>query len=79
MNMLSEEHKAISELLLPEIIELAEKYDNLVEPDRATRQIMLRCIGVSFSLGVAYNQTSSNNQWRKRLSDAFKIVAKGGK
>ncbi len=76
--MLPEEHKAVSELLLLEIIELAKKHDNLVEPDSRTRQIMLRCIGVSFSLGVAYNQTSANNQWRKRLSDAFKIVAKGG-
>jgi len=79
MRILSEEDGVIAEFLLPEIIELAEKYDNLIEPDRATRQIMLRCIGLSFSLGVAYNQTSVNKQWRKRLSDAFKIVAKGGK
>ncbi len=78
MKTLPEEHQAISELLLIEIIELAKKHDNLIEPNSETRQIMLRCIGVSFSLGVAYNQTPTNNQWRERLSDAFKIIAKGG-
>ena len=77
--MITEEHETISKFLLPDIIELAKKHDGLIEPDRETRQVMLRCIGVGFSLGVAYNQTSVNNQWRKRLSDAFKIVAKGGK
>ena len=79
MNIISEEHGEISNFLLPEIIELAKEHDNLVEPDVVTQQIMLRCIGVSFSLGVAYNQTATDKQWRDRLSDAFKIVAKGGK
>lgn len=79
MNIISEEHEAISNLLLPEVIELAKKHDDLVEPDVVTERIMLRCIGVGFSLGVAYNQTLTDKHWRERLSDAFKILAKGGK
>ena len=78
MNIISKEHEKISNFLLPEVIELAKEHDDLVEPDNVTQRIMLRCIGVGFSLGVAYNQTSIDNQWRERLNDAFKIVAKGG-
>ena len=77
MGIISEE-KAIANFLLLEVIELAKKYDGLVEPDDVTQRIMIRCIGVGFSLGVAYNQTSTDKNWRDRLSDAFKIVAKGG-
>ncbi len=78
MGIISEEHEAISKFLLPQIIELAKTHDDLVEPDTVTRQIMLRSIGVGFSLGVAYNQTSADSPWRDRLSEAFKIAAKGG-
>jgi len=70
----SEEQECIAKFLLPCYIELAIEHDNLVEPDTATQQIMLRCIGSAFILGVAYNQTSPDKQWRDRLSDAFKIV-----
>jgi len=76
--LISKEHEKISNFLLPEVIELAKKHDGLVEPDDVTQRIMIRCIGVGFSLGVAYNQTSTDKNWRDRLSDAFKIVAKGG-
>lgn len=75
MDIISEEHEKILNFLLPEVIELAKKHDNLIEPDFVTQQIMLRCIGVGFSLGVAYNQTLTDKKWRERLSDAFKIVA----
>ena len=64
--------------LLPEVIELAKEYDGLAEPDRVTQQIMLRCLGVGFSLGVVYNKTSTDKHWRERVSDAFKIIKKGG-
>ncbi len=78
MNITSEEHAAIAKFLLPEVIELAKEYDGLAEPDIATQQILLRFLAVGFELGAAYNQTSTDKQWRERLSDAFKIVAKGG-
>ena len=77
MRLISEEHEAISNFLLPEVMELAKKHDGLAEPDRATQQILLRFLGVGFSLGVAYNQTSTDKEWRERISDAFKIVKKG--
>lgn len=78
MGINSEKHEALAIFLLPEIIKLAKKHDGLVEPDRVTQRIMLRCIGVGFSLGVAYNQTLPDKHWRDRLSEAFKIVGKGG-
>ncbi len=74
MSIISAEHETIARFLLPEIIELAKKYDDLIEPDKGTQQIMLRCIGVGFSLGVAYNQTDTAYPWRTRLSKAFAIV-----
>lgn len=74
MGLVSEEHEEIARFLLPEIIELAQKHDGLVEPDKGTQQVMLRCLGTGFSLGAAYNQTSTKYPWRERLSDAFKIV-----
>ena len=74
MGIISEEHETISRFLLPEVIELAKKHDDLVEPDDGTRQILLRFLGVGFNLGAAYNQTSTDKQWRDRLSDAFKIA-----
>ena len=77
MGIISEE-QAIANFLLLKVIELAKKYDGLVEPDDVTQRIMIKCIGVGFSLGVAYNQTSTDKNWRERLSDSFKIVAKGG-
>ena len=77
MGIISAENEAISKFLLPEVIELAKKHDNLVEPDSATQQILLRFLGVGFSLGEAYNQTSTGKPWRERLSDAFKILGKG--
>ena len=72
--MISEEHGTIANFLLPEIIELAKKHDGLVEPDQGTQQVMLRCIGVGFSLGAAYNQTDTAYPWRTRLSKAFEVV-----
>ena len=69
MDIIPEEHDAIVKFLLPEIIELAKKHDGLIEPDDITQRIMIRCIGVGFSLGVAYNQTSTEKQWRERLSE----------
>lgn len=72
--VVTEEHETIAKFLLPAIVELAKKHDGLIEPDKGTQQVMLRCIGVGFSLGVAYNQTSTVYPWRVRLSDAFKIV-----
>ena len=74
MSLVSEEQEAIARFLLPEIIELAKEHDNLIAPDKGTEQIMLRCIGVGFSLGMAYKETSNDLPWRKRLSEAFKIV-----
>ena len=77
MNIISEEHEAITKFLLPEVIEFAKKHDDLVEPDIVTQRILLKFLGVGFSLGVAYNQTTTDKEWRERLSDAFKIVKKG--
>ena len=76
--MYNPEHDEIINFLLPEVIELAREHDDLIEPDRVTQQILIRFLGVGFNIGVAYNQTSSDKQWRERLSDAFKIVAEGG-
>lgn len=74
MGLISEEQEMIAKFLLPEIMELAKKHDGLIEPDKGTQQVMLRCFGVGFSLGVAYNQTSTIFSWRTRLSNAFAIV-----
>ena len=78
MGLVSEEQGEVARFLLLEVIELAKEHDGLSEPDEGTQQVMLRCIGVGFSLGEAYNQTPITLHWRERLSKAFRIV-KGGK
>ena len=76
MGLVSAEQEAIARFLLPNVIVLAKEHDGLAEPDKETQQIMLRCIGVGFSLGEAYNQAPPTLLWRERLSKAFEIVGK---
>jgi len=77
MAIISDEHIEIANFLLPYVIDLAKTHDGLVEPDEATEKIMLRCFGVGFSLGVAFNKTPETFHWRKRLDKAFEIMRKG--
>ena len=78
MGIVSKEQRKITNYLLTHIIELAKKHDGLIEPDEGTELIMLKCIGIGFSLGEAYSLTETDWHWRKRLSKAFEIVALKG-
>lgn len=76
-DLLPPEHAEIAEVLLPYALEFAQQHDGLVKPDRETQQIILRCIGMSFSLGVAYGQTDASRPWQKRIHEAFDLIRNG--
>lgn len=76
LEIMPDSHEEIVRILLPNIIELAEKHDGLIEPDEVTEQIILGAIGCGFTIGVAYAGTNKDDKPRERLSQAFDIIRK---
>lgn len=67
-------HEYIVEILLPNLLKIAEEEHGLFNPDEETKNIIRCCVGASFTLGVAYDQTDKAKRPRERLNEAFKIV-----
>lgn len=72
--MLTEEHKRITDMLVPALARLAQKHHGLVPPDEKTLQILRCCVGSAFTLGTVYGQLSEKIPWRERLHEAFEIL-----
>jgi len=78
MGYIPDEDKQITESLVPYLLQFAEEFDGLTEPDEGTLRILTRCIGTSFSLGKAYGRTCEDIPWKERLAEAFRIIRREG-
>jgi len=71
------EHKECVQALLPQLVQIIQEYDGLVEPDAETLVIIQCCLGYGFSIGVAYGQADPALPPMERLSKAFELIQAG--
>jgi hypothetical protein len=66
MGLTDEEMQVLDELVAAGIA-CAQELDGLVEPDEATRRILMGVMGLAFAVGRAYERTPAALPWRLRL------------
>ncbi len=64
---MNEEVVPMAEFLLEGILETAAREEGLVEPDEATRRILVGAIGSGLIIGQAYERTPKHLPWAQRI------------
>lgn len=76
MLMIPDEHKEIVAELMMTALDEYEERDGLIS-DEDTVRILLGCMGMAFSYGVAYGQADSALSIADRCAEAFRLWETG--